>query len=182
MTTYHIYLGDPFGHDLNWNVLCTEVKTLFDRVIAGHATYDTVEVIHSPAAASPQPNELLCYVVPSVSDALVGPFFANTFGGPGTGGLTGWNTDTTEVGSEVYANLAPDLHALGGVIFHEFLHNKTRWTDQQLHTHPSGGLARSPIHWPMTGPNEAFMRARLATVRPQWTGGWAYSTDPLRGL
>jgi len=176
---YNICLADPYGHEMRWADLCAAVRALFMQVVPGHATYDDVAGRHAPARVEPGRYELLCYVVPSSMETLVGPQFRTSASGAG---ITGWSTGEAVTGSEVYANMASGLEQLADLIFHEFLHNKLRMTDQQLHNHASGGLARSPIVPPMTPGNASLMRGVLGQLRPQWLGVWASANEPMRGL
>ena len=183
MPTYNIYLGNPHRIRYRWRDLCFAVQALFNPVIANVSGYNKVMVYSRMDRPQMSPVELLCYVLPSPLEALVGPNFGNTFGGPSVGGLTGWNSNGAETGSEVYISENwGGPQRLAGVIYHEFLHNKLRWTDAQLHNHHALGLAPSPINPPQTAQDISLMAGALKTNRPQWLGGWDLVSDPLHGL
>lgn len=193
-----------------WHALCVAVQALFNQAIVGHHWFHHVMVrstMDCPRAApswqgdgstlgdmaactasSPimQDWELLIYVLPSPLEGLVGVHFAQTWGGPNVGGQTGWNNNSPLVGSEVYASaVSGGTQGLADVIFHEAMHNKLRWGDNQLHNSlPSqpGGLRRSPMQPPLSQGDIALMRPKISVKRPQWLGGWRAASDPIHGL
>lgn len=180
--TYNIYLGNPYRFRYRWQDLCFAVQALFNQVVANHDEFNGVMVRSTMDPPNISPGELLIYVLESPLESLVGLHFGNTFGGPGVGGMTGWDSNSPIVGSEVYVSVQDVPRLLADLIFHEAMHNKLRWSDQQLHNHPSLGLAASPVQPPLNAGNIQLMMPALSVERPQWLGGWALMNDPLRGV
>jgi hypothetical protein len=168
--TYNIYLANPYRSSYRWQQLCFAVQALFSRVVVNHSWFTGVRVKSTADLPNVSPFELLIYVLESPDRALVGPNFGNTFGGPNVGGMTGWDSSSPIVGSEVYIQ-GRNPRQVADLIFHEALHNKLRWTDSQLHSHPSQGLAASPIQPPLNAGNIQLMMPALSATRPQWLGG-----------
>ena len=93
----YIYLGNPYRFRYRWRELCFAVQALFNQVVANH---DSVMVRSTMDPPNISPVELLIYVPESPLGSLVGPHFGNTFGGPGVGGMTGWDSNSPIVGSK----------------------------------------------------------------------------------
>jgi hypothetical protein len=128
--------------------------------------------------------ELLIYFVPGFIDSVVQGLNADMR--PGPGGLTTWRSRTEgrarteETGSEVYANTGGgDARLLGNLAFHEALHNKGHYSDEQLHRY--GGLAGESVaaSTDMTAAVRQLMAGILGRDRLQWLGGCRYFNDPI---
>ena len=108
------------------------MQALFNQVVANHDSLTSAMVRSTIDPPNISPVELLIYVLESPLESLVGPHFGNTFGGPGVGGTTGRDSNSPIVGSEVYVSFQSIPRQLADLIFHEAMHNKLRWSDQQL--------------------------------------------------
>lgn len=73
--------------------------------------------------------------------------------------------------SEVYVSGNFPPRKLANIAFHELMHNKTRFTNAQLHNHPNDGLAQSPTNesHQLTQANIKLLQPFLQTRREQFT-------------
>ncbi len=179
MPNYHIYLANITRMEYDWQALVDAVDALFVPVIQQNPHFNGVivrSVMEESAVAGIRDNELLCYVVPTALDSVVTPYFRGTMGGDSDGA---YGSRSGVTGCEVYVGRHRPA-GLAELIYHEFLHNKRDWSDQQLHPH--GSLAASPVNPPQNTHDVQLMAQVLHRRRPQWLGGWSFINDPARGL
>lgn len=179
MANYHIYLANIKRMRYDWQALVDAVDALFVPVVQQNPHFNGVivrSVMRREDVAAIRDNELLCYVVPDEFDSVVNPYFEGSMGGDFDGACS-WGSGVT--GCEVYVRTQTPQN-LAFLIYHELLHNKRNWTSQQLHPH--GSLAASPPNPPQNAHDVTLMAQVLHRRRPQWLGGWSFSSDPLRGV
>lgn len=174
---YSIYLCNPFRMVYRWQDLCEELHKLFEPVIQASSTFTSHRVRSTMQAPAVKPQELLIYVVPSRSDALVQPFFEVKYDASADG-CTAWHSKHG-TGSEIYrGNWSPK--ELARLAYHEAMHNKLH-KDKSLHG--LGGLAAEVItaSTKQKASNNKTMGQALNRSQKQWLGGFQYAHDPLRG-
>lgn len=155
------------------------------RALQGKLTPKIVHV-SGPVSTIPR-DEILVYIVPTSADSVV-KMLANATTGisdrsrrvgltPVGGGMTA---------SEVYLSAALNNNVinaqdLAAFIFHEILHNKTQLNDSR---HIPGTLFASVVDGTMAveGKVRALLQGALTRTTPQWTGGWAAQSDPMRSM
>jgi len=184
MAIYEIFLvkiGDP---EVDEAKVTSRVEALFNQVTQHEREthFDSSHVNWTNSCSSVEPHELVVYVMQNNIDSVVTTFFENTF--PSSSGATSWNGTVT--GSEVYIQgCGRNEKMVANMIFHEAMHNKGHWNSRRLHGDFGGrGLASERIgrDTEPTSINIRRMADVLGNSQPQWTGGCAYFSDPLRGI
>jgi hypothetical protein len=191
--TYNVTLVKLGSFNITQDAVATRLKTLFDDVIGSNQAlrnrFDERSRVTWTTSCPDRFNawDLLIYFVPSSLESIARGVNPNA--SPSGNGFTTWRTSgqgstaTEETMSEVYANTGSgDADLLGNLAFHEALHNKGHFSDQQLH--PYGGLAGDTVinTTQMTPAVRTLMAGILGRNRPQWLGGCSYYNDPLRGV
>ncbi|HLM01173.1 MAG TPA: hypothetical protein VK400_08945 [Pyrinomonadaceae bacterium] len=179
MPAYNVYLAALGSHGLTsaeQTDIQTKLTTWFNRITNG-TSYGTASVSWTTAAPGTiGGHELLIYFVADATDSILVSMPGGRLGAGD--GFTMWSNNVT--GSEIYVSSSRQY--LAEMAFHELMHNKLHLGDAALHARD--GLAHIPVT-AGTAPsatNVTEMRAALATSQPQWTGGWAAYSDPMRGL
>ena len=179
MPAYNVYLAALGSHGLTSQEqtdIQTKLTAWFNRIVNG-TSYGTASV--SWATGVPGTiggHELLLYFVADSMDAVLVSMPGGTRGSGD--GFTTWANNLT--GSEVYVSSSRQY--LAEMAFHELMHNKLHLGDAALHGRD--GLAHIPVTAGTvpSATNITDMRAALSTSQPQWTGGWAAYSDPMRGI
>lgn len=173
-TKFNVYSANPYGMSFRWKQLLDAVRLLFEQTLA--PGFEGVVVQNTMGRPYVSSKELLVYMVPSQSRALVSTHFKVA---PGVDGTTVYDKKSRVSASEVYVGKS-DPGDVANMVFHEALHNKLQRSDTELHG--KGGIADAPLQRKLTPRDISLMKEGMARSVAQWLGGWDWAIDPRRDL